>query len=127
MTARALVVGVTGISGGNVATRLLADDWEVFGLCRNPEDVDARIETLTADLEDADSIRSAIGNTKPTHVFYTTWSRQPTEAANCDVNGRMLENLLDAVSVEGSVRHVALVTGLKHFIRALRSVRQGSA
>ena len=116
MSARALVVGVTGISGGNVATRLLADDWEVFGLCRNPEDVDARIETLAADLEDAASVRSAIEGTKPTHVFYTTWSRQPTEAQNCDVNGRMLENLLDAVSVEGSVRHVALVTGLKHYL-----------
>ena len=116
MSARALVVGVTGISGGNVATRLLADDWEVFGLCRNPEDVDARIETLAADLEDAASVRSAIEGTKPTHVFYTTWSRQPTEAHNCDVNGRMLENLLDAVSVEGSVRHVALVTGLKHYL-----------
>ena len=116
MSARALVVGVTGISGGNVATRLLADDWEVFGLCRNPEDIDARIETLAADLEDAASVRSAIEGTKPTHVFYTTWSRQPTEAQNCDVNGRMLENLLDAVSVEGSVRHVALVTGLKHYL-----------
>ena len=31
MSARALVVGVTGISGGNVATRLLADDWRYWG------------------------------------------------------------------------------------------------
>ena len=116
MSGRGLVVGVTGISGGNVATRLLADDWTVLGLCRNPENVDARIETLTADLEDADSVKSAIEGIKPTHVFYTTWSRQPTEAENCDVNGRMLQNLLDAVSVEGSVRHVALVTGLKHYL-----------
>jgi len=116
VSGRALVVGVTGISGGNVATRLLADDWDVLGLCRNPDAVDSRIETLTADLEDADSVKSAIESTRPTHVFYTTWSRQPTEAANCDVNGRMLGNLLDAVSVEGSVRHVALVTGLKHYL-----------
>jgi nucleoside-diphosphate-sugar epimerase len=116
MSGRALVVGVTGISGGNVATRLLAEDWEVLGLCRNPGDVDARIGALTADLEDAESVRSAIVGTKPTHVFYTTWSRRPTEAANCDVNGRMLENLLGAVSAEDSVRHVALVTGLKHYL-----------
>jgi nucleoside-diphosphate-sugar epimerase len=116
VSGRALVVGVTGISGGNVATRLLADDWDVLGLCRNPDAVDSRIETLTADLGDADSVKSAIESTRPTHVFYTTWSRQPTEAANCDVNGRMLGNLLDAVSVEGSVRHVALVTGLKHYL-----------
>ena len=116
MSGRALVVGVSGISGGNVAMQLLADDWEVLGLCRNPADVDARIGTLTADLEDAGSVRSAIEGTKPTHVFYTTWSRQATEAANCAVNGRMLENLLDAVSAEDSVGHVALVTGLKHYL-----------
>ena len=97
--------------------RLLADDWEVFGLCRNPDDVDPRIETLTADLEDPDavSVRDST-EVKPTHVFFTTWSRQATEAENCDVNGRMLQNLLDAVSGEGSVRHVALVTGLKHYL-----------
>ena len=53
---------------------------------------------------------------RPTHVFFTTWSRQATETENCDVNGRMLQNLLDAVSGEGSVRHVALVTGLKHYL-----------
>jgi nucleoside-diphosphate-sugar epimerase len=29
MSGRALVVGVTGISGGNVAMQLLADDWDV--------------------------------------------------------------------------------------------------
>ena len=40
----------------------------------------------------------------------------PTEAENCDVNGRMLQNLLDATAAEKSVRHVALVTGLKHYL-----------
>ena len=46
MSGRALVVGVTGISGGNTAQRLLADSWEVLGLCRNPESVDPRINVL---------------------------------------------------------------------------------
>jgi len=116
MSGRALVVGVTGISGGNVAQRLLADDWEVLGLCRNPENVDPRIGVLAADLEDPEAVRAAIGGRRPTHIFFTTWSRQATEAENCEVNGRMLQNLLDAVSQEGSVRHVALVTGLKHYL-----------
>jgi nucleoside-diphosphate-sugar epimerase len=49
-------------------------------------------------------------------VFFTTWSRQATEAENIDVNGRMLGNLLEAVAPERSVRHVALVTGLKHYL-----------
>lgn len=116
MSGRALVVGVTGISGGNVATRLLADGWEVLGLCRRPRELDERITPLAADLEDDEAVSSAIRGSAPTHVFYATWSRRPTEAENCDVNGRMLRNVLDAVAGEGSVRHVALVTGLKHYL-----------
>ena len=113
---RALVAGVTGISGGNLAQRLLADGWEVAGLCRRPQDFDERITPLVADLEDAEAVAAAVRGTRPTHVFYTTWSRRPTEAENCDVNGRMLQNLLDAAAGERSVRHVALVTGLKHYL-----------
>jgi nucleoside-diphosphate-sugar epimerase len=113
---RALVVGVTGISGGNEAQRLLSDGWEVAGLCRTPGELDARITSLAADLEDPDAVASAVRGTKPTHVFFTTWSRRASEAENIDVNGRMLQNLLDAVAPEGSVQHVALTTGLKHYL-----------
>jgi nucleoside-diphosphate-sugar epimerase len=116
LSGRALVVGVTGISGGNVAARLLADGWDVLGLCRRPAELDPRVTALAADLEDADAVAAVVRGTAPTHVFFTTWSRRETEAENCDVNGRMLQNLLDAVSGEGSVRHVALVTGLKHYL-----------
>jgi nucleoside-diphosphate-sugar epimerase len=116
MSGRALVVGATGISGGNVAQRLLADGWEVAGLCRRPEGMDERIAPVVADLLDPGAVAAALHGTAPTHVFFTTWSRQATEAENCDVNGRMLQNLLDAASAEGTVRHVALVTGLKHYL-----------
>jgi nucleoside-diphosphate-sugar epimerase len=113
---RALVVGVTGISGGNLAQRLLADGCQVLGLCRRPQGLDERIVPLVADLEDAEGVEAAVRGTAPTHVFYATWSRRPTEAENCEVNGRMLQNLLDAVAGERSVQHVALVTGLKHYL-----------
>ena len=116
MSGRALVVGATGISGGNVARRLVGDGWDVLGLCRRPEDLAEGIAPLAADLEDADDVAAAVRGTAPTHVFFTTWSRRSTEAENCDVNGRMLQNLLDAVAGERSVRHVALVTGLKHYL-----------
>lgn len=116
MSRRALVVGVTGISGGNVARRLLGEGWEVLGLCRRPQDVDDGITPLGADLLDADEVETVVRGTAPTHVFFTTWSRRATEAENCDVNGRMLVNLLDAVAGERSVQHVALVTGLKHYL-----------
>jgi nucleoside-diphosphate-sugar epimerase len=113
---RALVVGVTGISGGNLARRLVADGWEVVGLCRRPHDLEPQVAAIAVDLEDAEAVAAAVRGTAPTHVFYATWSRRPTEAENCEVNGRMLQNLLDAVAGEGSVRHVALVTGLKHYL-----------
>ena len=116
MTRRALVVGATGISGGNVAERLLADGWEVAGICRRPEGLDARIAPLVADLVDAEAVATAVRGSAPTHVFFTTWARCATEAENCDVNGRMLQNLLDAVSEERTVQHIALVTGLKHYL-----------
>ena len=116
MTARALVVGATGISGGNVAQRLLADGWDVAGLCRRPEGLAPRITPLVADLLDGEAVTAAVRGSAPTHVFFTTWSRCATEAENCDINGRMLQNLLDAVSAEDSVQHVALVTGLKHYL-----------
>jgi nucleoside-diphosphate-sugar epimerase len=113
---RALVAGVTGISGGNLAQRLLADGWEVVGLARRPDGLDDRITPVVADLQDAESVAAGVRGTAPTHVFVTTWSRCSTEAENCEVNGRMLRNLLDAMGTEGSVRHVALVTGLKHYL-----------
>jgi nucleoside-diphosphate-sugar epimerase len=116
VSGHALVVGVTGISGGNLARRLLGEGWKVSGVCRNPVDLDERIAPLAVDLEDADAVAAAVRGIEPTHVFFTTWSRRPTEAENCDVNGRMLQNLLDATAAEKSVRHVALVTGLKHYL-----------
>jgi len=116
VSGRALVVGVTGISGGNLAQRLLADGWDVAGLCRRTEGLDPRITPLAADLEDIESVSAAVRGTAPTHVFFTTWQRRATEAQNIDVNGRMLRNLLDAIGLEKSVRHVALVTGLKHYL-----------
>jgi nucleoside-diphosphate-sugar epimerase len=116
MTGRALVVGATGISGGNVAQRLLADGWDVAGICRRPDGLDPRVTPIVADLLDAEAVATAVRASAPTHVFFTTWSRRATEAENCDVNGRMLQNLVDAVSSERTVQHVALVTGLKHYL-----------
>ncbi len=116
MSGRALVVGVTGIGGGNLTRRLLDDGWQVAGLCRHPDGLDERVTPLVADLEDADAVAAAVRGAAPTHVFFTTWSRRATEAENCDVNGRMLENLLAATAAEKSVQHVALVTGLKHYL-----------
>ena len=55
-----------------------------------------------------------------------SWLRQATEAENIRVNAGMVRNLLDAVRGSGSVRHVALVTGLKHYLGPFEAYGKGS-
>jgi nucleoside-diphosphate-sugar epimerase len=62
---------------------------------------------------------------RPANVFISTWLRQKTEAENIKVNRTMVRNLLDGLSPTGSVRHVALVTGLKHYLGPFEAYGQG--
>lgn len=113
---RALIAGITGISGGNLADRLLADGWTVHGLARDPAAAPAGVGRMAVDLMDAAATRAALAGLDPTHVFFTTWARQPNEAENIRVNGQMLSNLLAGVQGAKALEHVALVTGLKHYL-----------
>jgi nucleoside-diphosphate-sugar epimerase len=74
------------------------------------------VKPVAADLREAASVREALAGVEPTHVFLTTWSRQATEAENCAVNGAMVRHVLDALGHARDLRHVALVTGLKHYL-----------
>src|SRR5262245_22475150 len=67
----------------------------------------------------------AVANARPTYVFITTWARQANEAENIRVNGAMVRNLLDALRPAETVRHVALVTGLKHYLGPFESYAKG--
>ena len=116
MDRQALVVGVTGIQGGTLARRLVANGWEVTGLARRPAAEDDRIALVAADLLEPVSVAAAVGDLDPTHVFFNSWSRQATEAENIEINGAMLRNLLAALDDARSLKHVALVTGLKHYL-----------
>ncbi|PJJ59070.1 SDR family oxidoreductase [Hymenobacter chitinivorans] len=112
----ALVVGASGIIGSNLAQELLAHDWITYGLARSPRQDVPGLRPVAADLLDPTGLAAALDGLAPTHVFITSWLRQDTEAENIRVNGGMVRNLLDALSPKGSVRHVALVTGLKHYL-----------
>jgi nucleoside-diphosphate-sugar epimerase len=116
MQRTALVVGASGIGGSNLARELLAQGWTVYGLARRPaSDIDG-VRPVAADLLDPAGLAAALAGVAPTHVFITTWMRQDTEAENVRVNAAMVRNLLQALSDRKSVRHVALVTGLKHYL-----------
>ena len=116
MKRTALVAGITGIGGNHVARELLANGWEVVGLSRRPPHDLPAVRHVAADLLDPAALASALADIAPTHVFITTWMRQDSEAENIRVNAALVRNLLDALSAKKSVRHVALVTGLKHYL-----------
>ncbi|MFI5937191.1 SDR family oxidoreductase [Actinoplanes sp. NPDC051494] len=113
--AHALVVGATGIAGSALLEQLVAAGWRATGLSRKPAEI-AGAGHVAADLLSPDSLRAALGELRPTHVFITAWSRQATEADNIRVNGGMVRDLLAVLGPQGSLRHVTLVTGLKHYL-----------
>ena len=112
----ALVVGATGIAGRGVSQELLAIGAKVHGLSRKPEGLIAGVTHVAADLLNPESVKAAVAGLKPTHVFLATWSRQASEEENIRVNAGAVRTLLSAVAPARSVVHVALVTGLKHYL-----------
>jgi nucleoside-diphosphate-sugar epimerase len=122
----ALIVGVSGIVGGNLADHLIGEkDWTVYGVARRPGQREGIIP-IALDLQDADAAKLALADVKPTHIFLTTWLRQPTEAENIRVNAGMVRNVLAAVSKAKTVQHVGLVTGLKHYLGPFESYGRGN-
>jgi nucleoside-diphosphate-sugar epimerase len=127
MKKRALIIGATGIVGGNLAQHLLAcGDWDVTGLSRGRSAANRAMESVTADLTSAASVANALQGRQFTHVFFTAWSRQATERENIAVNGAMVRHVLDALGPSGTLEHAALVTGLKHYLGPFEAYAQGT-
>jgi nucleoside-diphosphate-sugar epimerase len=126
MSKAALIVGAGGIVGGNLAERLLEQGWTVHGLARRPSFRQPDLKPIAADLTDAEATRAALDGLDVSHVFISAWSRQETEAENCRVNGAMVRNLLDGVGNAPSLSHVALVTGLKHYLGPFEAYGAGA-
>src|ERR1700761_7582265 len=124
MTRVALIAGVSGIVGNNLARRLIAEGWEVLGLARRPGEI-AGVTPVAADLLDPASLKAALAGLRPSHVYFTSWLRQSSEAENIRVNAGMVRNLLDTVAASGSVECVSLVTGLKHYLGPFEAYGKG--
>jgi len=117
---RALVVGATGIAGGNLAQHLASKEWDVYGLARKPQPGPG-IRPVAADLLDEKSLKEAVSGLDVTDVFICAWLRQPTEKENVRVNGAMVEHLFEALEGAKSLKHAALVTGTKHYLGPFES------
>ncbi|WP_407310026.1 SDR family oxidoreductase [Pseudomonas sp. nanlin1] len=124
MSDLALVVGASGIIGSATVAELKAQQRPVAGLSRKPTQTPG-VTAVAADLHDPASLQQALQGLKPTAVYFTTWARQATEAENIRVNAAMVRNLLDAVRPAGSVKHVGLVTGLKHYLGPFEAYGKG--
>jgi nucleoside-diphosphate-sugar epimerase len=126
MVGSALVVGASGIVGNNLARHLRKRGWQVHGLARRPPIAIEGMLPIAADLLDSIALRLALQGVGPANVFITTWLRQKTEAENIRTNRAMVRNVLDALSPSGSVKHVALVTGLKHYLGPFETYGKGT-
>lgn len=121
----ALVVGATGIAGRNLCERLLADGWTVHALARRPESAPEGVVPLKADLNDAGSVGAVMASVPVSHLFNTTWTPAETEAEACEINARHLRTVLDTARSAGHrLSHVALVTGVKHYLGPFKEFGQ---
>ncbi|MCW2530329.1 MAG: Nucleoside-diphosphate-sugar epimerase [Pseudonocardiales bacterium] len=113
---RALVVGATGIAGQTASRQLIDQGWQVSGLSRRGGEQVAGVDAVTADLLDPDSLTTALAGTSPELVLITAWMKKDTEAENISINSATVRNVLAALESERTVKHVALLTGLKHYL-----------
>ncbi len=125
MTNTVLIVGASGIVGSAAAARFAAEGWRVAGLARRPVAQEG-VEPVAADLQDRGSLEAALEDLAPTHLVLATWQRRDTEAEMIRVNGGMVETLLDVLRPQGSLRHAALVTGLKHYLGPFEAYGKGA-
>ncbi|MCU7616589.1 SDR family oxidoreductase [Chryseobacterium sp. PBS4-4] len=112
----ALVVGATGITGSNLANELISQGCTTYGISRNTNNNIEGLISVKANLLDKVSLEAALENIAPTHVFFTTWMQNDTEEENIRINSALVRNLLNVLSPRKSLQHVALVTGLKHYL-----------
>jgi nucleoside-diphosphate-sugar epimerase len=123
-TRTALVVGASGITGSAVVDQLSRGGWAVTALARSAGRSIPGVRWITADLRSATDLRRVLAEETPEHVFFTAWSRQATEAENIAVNAGMVRDLFAALD-HSPVNHVALVTGLKHYLGPFESYATG--
>ncbi|WP_166255166.1 SDR family oxidoreductase [Marinobacter salicampi] len=119
----ALVVGATGITGGNLASYLVASGWTVYGLSRRATEHSGVIP-VAADLLDETATRKALADLPISHVFYCTWIGRENEKGNVEANSAMMRNLFAALE-EVDLQHASLVTGTKQYLGSFEAYGSG--
>jgi len=126
-TPHALVVGSTGIAGQALCQELVDKGWRVTGVSRRSPVAIEGVESVLVDLTDAEATQAALADVNPTAVFFGVWMRMDSEAENIRVNSGIVRDVLAAVGPGGSVKHVSLMTGLKHYLGPFEAYAQGES
>ena len=90
----ALVVGVTGIVGLNLAQRLLKEGWTVYGISRRkPSYLPEKVKHVAVDVTDESACKKTLGDVKDiTHIFFCTWVYKSNEEESCVVHIFIISN-----------------------------------
>lgn len=112
----ALIVGVHGVIGSNLASHLAAlGNWNIIGLSRRGGTNQEQIRHIAVDLLDHKDSREKLGGlTDITHIFYAAYQDRPSWAELVEPNVAMLRNVVDTVEpIAKGLRHISLMQGYK--------------
>jgi nucleoside-diphosphate-sugar epimerase len=123
----ALVVGATGIAGQALCQELVERGWQVTGVSRRSAVDISGVTPLLVDLTDPEAVTAALAPVNPTAVFFAVWMRMSSEAENIRVNSGIVRDVLAAVTPSRGLRHVSLMTGLKHYLGPFESYAKGES
>ncbi|KAL5710288.1 Delta(4)-3-oxosteroid 5beta-reductase [Ranunculus cassubicifolius] len=120
----ALVFGVTGLVGKEIAKSLLKTSrWKVYGVARKPDEFpiqDSNYHFISCDLLNQSQTMEKLSSLQDvTHVYWVTWASQfqlDTQEC-CDQNREMMSNALNAILPRArNLNHFSLQTGTKHYV-----------
>ena len=114
----AMVIGATGIIGGNLIRHLdTLNDWDVIGLSRGTPDYASQMEHISVDLLDPGDCEAKLSHLdQVTHIFFGGYTDRPTWGEQDPPNTALLVNPVRAVEpVAKELRHVCLAQGTKYY------------
>jgi len=121
--ATAIVTGATGITGSAIVEHLCKDSQykQVYTLSRSqpPYIESEKIKHARFDLQsDAQTMAKDLSHVSGSVIFFCAYLARDSEEEAAKVNGAMLQNFLDALSITGElkqVKRIVLTCGLKQY------------
>ena len=118
MIKTALVAGATGASAKRLVEALVAADWRVVGVSRNPPASTGRVTYVRADLADAERLAAALQpHVEISHIFYTARAAHGESGVESVAdNLTLFRNTVDvAIGTAKRLAHIHLVEGTKWY------------